>query len=54
LIFVFFSLSKGKRAIYLLPLYPAAALMVGKLWDDFVSTPMEHFEMSGSPFPFMG
>ena len=30
--FVFFSLSTGKRAAYLLPLYPAAALLVGWLW----------------------
>jgi 4-amino-4-deoxy-L-arabinose transferase-like glycosyltransferase len=36
-IFVFFSLSKGKRAIYLLPLYPAASVMVGALWHDFVN-----------------
>lgn len=33
-IFIFFSLSKGKRALYLLPLFPAASLMIGKLWDD--------------------
>jgi 4-amino-4-deoxy-L-arabinose transferase-like glycosyltransferase len=31
--FVFFSLSTGKRGAYLLPLYPAAALLVGWLWD---------------------
>jgi 4-amino-4-deoxy-L-arabinose transferase-like glycosyltransferase len=31
--FVFFSLSTSKRGAYLLPLYPAAALMVGWLWD---------------------
>jgi len=30
--FVFFSLSTGKRAAYLLPLYPAAALLVGWTW----------------------
>jgi 4-amino-4-deoxy-L-arabinose transferase-like glycosyltransferase len=30
-IFVFFSLAKAKRELYLLPLYPAAALMVGYL-----------------------
>jgi 4-amino-4-deoxy-L-arabinose transferase-like glycosyltransferase len=36
-IFIFFSFSRGKRAIYLLPLYPAASLMVGKLWDDYLS-----------------
>ncbi|MBW2040242.1 MAG: glycosyltransferase family 39 protein [Deltaproteobacteria bacterium] len=33
-IFVSFSLSKGKREIYLLPLYPAVALMVGYLWNE--------------------
>jgi 4-amino-4-deoxy-L-arabinose transferase-like glycosyltransferase len=36
-IFLFFSVSRGKRAIYLLPLYPAASLMVGRFWDDFLS-----------------
>jgi 4-amino-4-deoxy-L-arabinose transferase-like glycosyltransferase len=30
-IFVFFSIAKAKRELYLLPLYPAAALMVGNL-----------------------
>lgn len=33
-IFVFFTLSKGKKDNYLLPLYPAAALMMGILWDS--------------------
>jgi 4-amino-4-deoxy-L-arabinose transferase-like glycosyltransferase len=32
-IFLFFTLSKGKKDNYLLPLYPAAALMVGNVWD---------------------
>jgi 4-amino-4-deoxy-L-arabinose transferase-like glycosyltransferase len=32
-IFLFFTLSKGKKDNYLLPLYPAAAMMVGILWD---------------------
>ena len=36
-IFLFFSFSKGKRAVYLLPLYPAASLMVGRFWDDSLS-----------------
>jgi 4-amino-4-deoxy-L-arabinose transferase-like glycosyltransferase len=36
-IFIFFSFSKGKRAIYLLPLYPAASLLVGRFWDDYLS-----------------
>jgi 4-amino-4-deoxy-L-arabinose transferase-like glycosyltransferase len=53
-IFLFFSLSKGKRAIYLLPLFPAVSLMVGKLWDDFVSTAMEHFRHEWITFPLYG
>jgi len=32
-LFLFFSLSKGKKDNYLLPIYPAGALMVGFLWD---------------------
>jgi hypothetical protein len=36
-IFLFFSFSKGKRAVYLLPLYPAASLLVGRFWDDYLS-----------------
>jgi hypothetical protein len=36
-IFLFFSFSRGKRAVYLLPLYPAASLMVGRFWDDYLS-----------------
>jgi 4-amino-4-deoxy-L-arabinose transferase-like glycosyltransferase len=32
-IFLFFTLSRGKKDNYLLPLYPAAGLMVGTLWD---------------------
>ncbi|MDP2972043.1 MAG: hypothetical protein Q8P64_22955 [Deltaproteobacteria bacterium] len=42
-IFLFFSLSKGKRGLYLLPLFPAVSLMVGKLWDDFISASAEGF-----------
>ncbi len=33
---VFFSLSSGKRGAYLLPLYPAAALLVGWAWTRAV------------------
>ena len=36
-IFLFFTFSKGKRAIYLLPLYPTASLLVGRFWDDYLS-----------------
>jgi 4-amino-4-deoxy-L-arabinose transferase-like glycosyltransferase len=32
--FVFFSLSIGKRGVYLLPLYPAAALLFGAWWAE--------------------
>jgi hypothetical protein len=57
MIFIFFSVSKGKRGIYLLPLYPAASIMVGKLWDDFISSSMDHFRNEWISFPlylFMG
>jgi len=42
-IFIFFSFSKGKRGLYLLPLFPAVSLMVGKWWDDFLSDSMNNF-----------
>ncbi len=34
--FVFFSLISGKRSLYLMPLYPAAALLMGRFWHDFL------------------
>jgi 4-amino-4-deoxy-L-arabinose transferase-like glycosyltransferase len=34
-VFVFFSLARGKRSIYILPLYPAAALLFGAWWTEF-------------------
>jgi 4-amino-4-deoxy-L-arabinose transferase-like glycosyltransferase len=37
IIFLFFTLSRGKRGLYLLPLYPPVSLMVGELWDGLVS-----------------
>jgi 4-amino-4-deoxy-L-arabinose transferase-like glycosyltransferase len=42
-IFVFFTLSEGKRGLYFLPLFPAASIMIGKLWEDFISFSMRHF-----------
>ena len=33
-IFFFFTLSKGKKDNYLLPLYPAAAILIGFFWDS--------------------
>jgi 4-amino-4-deoxy-L-arabinose transferase-like glycosyltransferase len=53
-IFTFFSLSKSKRALYLLPLYPAASLMVGKFWGDFISHPMDQFRRGWISFPLYG
>ncbi len=53
-IFLFFSISKGKRGLYLLPLYPAASLMVGKFWEDVISTPMERFRREWTSIPLYG
>jgi 4-amino-4-deoxy-L-arabinose transferase-like glycosyltransferase len=33
-VFVFFSLAQAKRELYILPIYPAAALIVGRFWAD--------------------
>lgn len=38
IVFLFFTLSKGKKDNYILPLYPAAALMVGALWDSGIDS----------------
>lgn len=35
-IFIFFSFSKGKKDNYILPLYPAAAIIVGRFWDSII------------------
>lgn len=37
LIFLFFNFSKAKMPMYILPMFPAAALLIGKFWDDYVS-----------------
>jgi 4-amino-4-deoxy-L-arabinose transferase-like glycosyltransferase len=50
-IFVFFSLSKAKRSLYLLPLLPAVSLLVGKLWDDAISSSMGRFRMAWIHLP---
>ncbi len=50
-IFLFFSISKGKRGLYLLPLYPAASLMVGKFWEDAILTSMERFRREWISIP---
>jgi 4-amino-4-deoxy-L-arabinose transferase-like glycosyltransferase len=53
-IFLFFSLSKGKRGLYVLPLYPAASIMIGKLWNDFISLSMDHFRHGWISLPLYG
>lgn len=37
-IFVFFTFSKGKKDNYILPLYPAAAMIMGWFWDSLISS----------------
>jgi len=41
-IFIFFSFSTSKRELYLLPLYPAASLLVGGFISSFISSPERH------------
>ncbi len=53
-ILVFFSLSRSKRALYLLPLYPAASLMVGKFWSDFITQPLDRFRREWISLPLYG
>jgi 4-amino-4-deoxy-L-arabinose transferase-like glycosyltransferase len=53
-IFLFFTLSKGKRGLYLLPLFPAASLMIGKLWEDFISFSMKYFRHEWIILPLYG
>jgi len=56
-IFIFFSFSKGKRGLYLLPLFPAVSLIVGKWWDDYISESIKklHHRWFSIPFRiFMG
>lgn len=35
-IYAFYSLSEGKRSVYLLPTYPAVSLVLGVWWNDLV------------------
>jgi len=35
-VFLFFTFSRGKKDNYILPLYPAVAMMVGVLWDSHI------------------
>lgn len=51
-IFIFFSLSKGKRGLYLLPLFPAVSLMVGRWWDDYLSASIKNIHHRWFTIPF--
>ena len=53
-IFLFFSSSKTKRDLYLLPLYPAASLMIGRLWGDLTLDRIEHFRREWISLPLRG
>jgi 4-amino-4-deoxy-L-arabinose transferase-like glycosyltransferase len=53
-VFLFFTLSKGKRGLYLLPLFPAGSLMIGKLWDDFISSSLGYFRHEWIVLPLYG
>ena len=52
--FLFFSFSATKRGKYLLPLFPAASLMVGKLWGDLVSNQMGRLRRYWIDLPLYG
>jgi 4-amino-4-deoxy-L-arabinose transferase-like glycosyltransferase len=53
-VFLFFSISKGKRGLYLLPLFPATSILVGKLWDDYISSSFKSFRYEWITFPLYG
>ena len=53
-IFLFLSFSGAKRNLYLLPLYPAASLIVSKLWGDFIFSQMKDFRREWISWPFYG
>jgi len=42
-VFLLFSAAGSKRGVYLLPLYPAAALLLGKFWDEVLSGEVSTF-----------
>ena len=50
-IFLFLSFSVAKRDLYLLPLYPAASLIVSNLWRDFIFDQMKDFRREWISFP---
>jgi 4-amino-4-deoxy-L-arabinose transferase-like glycosyltransferase len=53
-IFLFFSVSKGKRALYLLPLFPSASILVGKLWHDLIFASVDLIRRQWVSIPLYG
>jgi 4-amino-4-deoxy-L-arabinose transferase-like glycosyltransferase len=53
-IFLFLSFAGAKRDRYLLPLYPAASLLVSKLWGDLIFDQMKRFRREWISIPFYG
>lgn len=49
--FLFFSLSSGKRDRYILPLYPAAALLVALFWEEAIRRGREFLKSQGWRIP---
>ena len=47
IIFIFFSISSTKLPTYIFPCFISLALIVGKLWDDFLRRQEEKFLLSG-------
>lgn len=41
-IFTFFSLSRAKLLTYILPIFPALALLTGMLWNDYIENNKNH------------
>ena len=49
-LFIFFSLASAKLNTYILPVYPAAALLIAKLWKDALCNAAEIDRGSWYPF----
>jgi 4-amino-4-deoxy-L-arabinose transferase-like glycosyltransferase len=51
-IFLFFSTARSKLATYILPLYPAASILVGVIWYDLINSPTRQLRR-GFTFSFL-
>jgi len=56
-VFLFFSAASSKLSPYILPLFPAAALLVGTLWHELLKSPTKRlrlgFLLSAIPLPLI-